>query len=69
MVTWLICLLLTSLIPDHVVIQILEAPQKPSFGFLVPQHPSRMLSFTPIIGHLLVWTAPDGIKRARMRSL
>jgi hypothetical protein len=21
------------------------------------------------LGHLLVWTAPDGIKRARMRSL
>jgi len=25
--------------------------------------------YTMIPGHLLVWTAPDGIKRARMRSL
>jgi hypothetical protein len=40
-------------------------------------YPGSMLSFTLIgyllsftlIGYLLVWTAPDGINRARMRSL
>ena len=36
---------------------------------LASAYPSKMLAFRLILGHLLVWTAPDGIKRARMRSL
>ena len=38
-------------------------------GDTVPLAVERWYSFHEFGCHLLMWTAPDGIKRARMRSL